>query len=51
MVVKTVKVYYIQGCGSSKYLLLPLPAPYKVTRFRVYFRFQLLQSASASTKI
>jgi len=61
--------YFIlyQGCGSiSRIFLLPLPAQYKVSRFRVCFRFQLriklvaskfasassffLQSASASQK-
>jgi len=34
----------LTGCGSSRIFLLPLPAPYKVSRFRVCFRFQLLSS-------
>jgi len=29
---------------AGEYFLLPLPAPYKVSRFRVCFRFQLLFS-------
>jgi len=33
-----------QGCRSRRIFLLPLPAPYKVNRFRVCFRFQLLLS-------
>jgi len=33
-----------QECGSSRIFLLPLPALYKVSRFRVCFRFQLLSS-------
>jgi len=46
---------------TVEYFLLPLPAPYKVSRFRVCFRFQLLTSkcfrfhknltASASTSL
>jgi len=32
---------------TVEYLLLPHPASYKVSRFRVCFRFQLLQRASA----
>jgi len=37
-------VCYSQGCGSSKIFLLPFPALYKVSRFRVCFRFQLFSS-------
>jgi len=33
-----------QGYGSSRIFLLPLPAPYKVSRFLVCFHFQLLSS-------
>jgi len=34
----------LQGCGNSRIFLLPPPAPHKVSRFRVCFRFYLLSS-------
>jgi len=55
-IIKVVTVYdkvrtmYIKKCvyawdvEAVEYFLLPLPAPYKVSRFRVCFRFQLLSS-------
>jgi len=35
---------YIRDVEAVEYFLLPLPAPYKVSRFRICFRFQLLSS-------
>jgi len=51
----------LKDVGAVEYFLLTLPAPYKVSRFRVCFRFQILSSkcfrfhknltASASTSL
>jgi len=35
-------IIYNRDVEAVEYFLLTLPAPYKVSRFRVYFRFQLL---------
>jgi len=32
----------IRDVKAVEYFLLPLPAPYKISRFRICFRFQLL---------
>jgi len=38
------RLYEIRDVEAVEYFLLPLPAQYQVSRFRVYFRFQFLSS-------
>jgi len=41
---KVRKLFLTKDVEAVEYFLLQLPAPYKVSRFRVCFRFQLLSS-------